>query len=230
VAEILPKDRRGQILLLLTIAAVTTLYVLWQGFAPVGIDGMTQYNLRRDSLQVRIDTLESRVRRAQVVVRSGTTQQQTERLALYRSTLELMRQLVPSSGEVPNLLDDITSRAKIRGATVAEFNPQPAQSGTPFDVMHERFTVNGRFDQVSEFLTDIASLPRIVVPYDVRLERLTGPAADTTQRVTLLRASFQIRTYVKSVVAALPGGTPPPATTPAPPPGGPGATAEGRRE
>ena len=230
MAEILPKDRRGQILLLLTVAAVTTLYVLWQGFAPVGIDGVTQYNLRRDSLQARIDTLEARVQQAKAVVRNGTTQQQAERLALYRSTLELMRQLVPSSGEVPNLLDDITSRAKMRGATVAVFNPQPAESGMPFDVMRERFTVNGRFDQVSEFLTDIASLQRIVVPYDVRLERLTGPAADTTRRVALLRASFQIRTYVKSLVAALPGATPPPATTPAPPQGGPGATAEPRRE
>jgi type IV pilus assembly protein PilO len=230
VAEILPKDRRGQILLLLTVAAVTTGYVLWQGFAPVGIDGVTQYRLRRDSLQVRIDTLELRVRRAQAVVRTGTAQQQTERLALYRSTLELMRQLVPSSGEIPNLLDDITSRAKIRGATVAEFNPQPAEPGTPFDVMRERFTVHGRFDQVSEFLTDVASLPRIVVPFDVRLERLTGPAADTAQRVALLRASFQIRTYVKSVAAALPGATPPPATAPAPPQGGPGASAEPRRE
>jgi Tfp pilus assembly protein PilO len=226
VAEILPKDRRGQILLLLTVAAVTTLYVLWQGFAPVGIDGMAQYNLRRDSLQARIDTLEARVRRAKAVVRRGTTQQLTERLALYRSTLELMRQLVPSSGEVPNLLDDITSRAKMRGATVAVFNPQPAESGTPFDVMRERFTVNGRFDQVSEFLTDIASLPRIVVPYDVRLERLTGPTVDTTQRRALLRASFQIRTYVKSATTPLPGAAPPPATTPAPAPAGAGGSAE----
>lgn len=230
MAEILPKDRRGQILLLLTVAAVTTLYVLWQGFALGGIDGVKQYNLRRDSLKARIETLEKRVGRAKAVVRHGTTQQQTERLALYRSTLELMRQLVPSSGEVPNLLDDITSRAKIRGATVAVFNPQPAESGTPFDVMRERFTVSGRFDQVSEFLTDIASLPRIVVPYDVRIERLTAPAADTTQRRALVQALFQIRTYVKSVAVPLPGAAPPPATTPVPAPAGAGASAEPRGE
>jgi hypothetical protein len=85
VAEILPKDRRGQILLLLTVAAVTTLYVLWQGFAPVGIDGVTQYNLRRDSLLARIVVLESRVTHLKAEVRHGTTQQLTERLALARS-------------------------------------------------------------------------------------------------------------------------------------------------
>jgi len=230
VAEILPKDRRGQILLLLTVAAVTTLYVLWQGFALGGIDGVKQYDLRRDSVRTRIDTLEQRVRRAKAVVRHGTTQQLAERLALYRSTLELMRQLVPSSGEVPNLLDDITSRAKIRGATVAVFTPQPVESGTPFDVMREGFTVIGRFDQVSEFLTDIASLPRIVVPYGVRLERVTGPAADTAQGRADLQASFQIRTYVKSAAVPLPGAAPPPATIPAPAPAGAGASAEPRGE
>jgi len=230
VAEILPKDRRGQILLLLTVAAVTTLYVLWQGFAPVGIDGVSQYNLRRDSVRTRIDTLEQRVRRAKTVVRHGTTQQLAERLALYRSTLELMRQLVPSSGEVPNLLDDITSRAKMRGARVAVITQPSVESGTPFDVMREGFTVIGRFDQVSEFLTDIASLARIVVPYDVRLERLTEPAADTTQRRADLQASFQIRTYVKSAAAPLPGATLPRATTPARAPAGAGASAEPRSE
>lgn len=230
MAEILPKDRRGQMLLLLTVAAVTTLYVLWQGFPLGGIDGMSQYNLRRDSLRVRIDTLEQRVGRAKLDVRHGTTQQQAERLALYRSSLELMRQLVPSSGEVPNLLDDITSRAKARGATVVVFSPQPPESGTPFDVMRERFTVSGRFDQVSEFLTDIASLSRIVVPFDVKIERLTASAADTTQRRALLQASFQIRTYVKSVGVPLPGAAPPPATTPVPAPAGAGASAEPRGE
>jgi Tfp pilus assembly protein PilO len=206
VAEIFPKDRRGQMLALLTVAAVFALWVLWKGLEwPVQIDGMSQYNLRRDSLLARIVIIERRVVQARLAVRQGTTQQLQERLALYTSTLEQMRQLVPSSREVPNLLDGITSRAKMRGATVAGSVPPVTEPGTPFDVMRQQFTATGRFDQVSEFLTDVASLTRIVVPYNVRLERITGPAADTTQRRALLRASFQIRTYVKS--APLPGAT-----------------------
>jgi Tfp pilus assembly protein PilO len=206
VAEIFPKDRRGQMLALLTIAAVFTLWVLWKGFEwPVHIDGMNQYNLRRDSLLARIVVLESRVTHLKAEVRHGTTQQLTERLALYTSSLELMRQLVPSSGEVPNLIDDIGSRAKVRGATFAGYLPQPAEPGTPFDVIRQGFTVTGRFDQVSEVLTDVASLTRIVVPYNVRLVRITGPAADTLQRRALLTATFMIRAYVKS--APLPGAT-----------------------
>ena len=226
MAEIFPKDRRGQMLLVLTAAAVFTFYVLLRGLPLGPIDGMAQYNLRRDSVQAKIDTLEDRVRVVKAAVRHGTTQQFAERLALYQSTLELMRQLVPSSGEVPNLLDDIASRARMRGVQCCQLRPQTeeADSGTSFNVYREGITVSGRFDQVSEFLTDIASLPRIVVPYDVHLVTITRPAADTSQRRALLTATFMIRTYVKS--APLPGAAPPPATAPA----GAGASAEPRGE
>jgi type IV pilus assembly protein PilO len=215
VAEILPKDLRGQILLLLTIAAVTTGYVLWSGFSPVGVTGITATRATRDTLQMQIDTIEAQVRRAKADVQHGTVQVLEERLALYRANLELMRQLVPSSSEMPNLLDDITSRAKMRGATVAAFTPQPVESGSPFDTQKIRFTVTGQFDQVGEFLSDISSLPRIVVPYDVKLERATGPVADSTRSKSLLAASFQVRTFVKA--SAAPSTGPAAATPPAPP-------------
>jgi len=213
VAELIPKDRRGQILLLLTIAAVTAGYVLWQGFSPIGVAGITANRATRDTLQTQIDSIEARVRRAKADVQHGTVQALEERLALYRANLDLLRQLVPSSSEMPNLLDDITSRAKIRGAQLAAFNPQPVESGSPFDTQKIRFTVTGLFDQVGEFLGDISSLPRIVVPYDVKLERASGPAADTTRNKGLLAASFQIRTFVKPAVG--PGSEAGAATPPA---------------
>jgi type IV pilus assembly protein PilO len=120
-----------------------------------------------------------------------------------------MRQLVPSKSEVPNLLDDITSRAKMRGTTFAGFSPQAVESGTPFDTQRYRLTVSGQYDQVAEFLTDIASLPRIIVPYDLHLQRVQGPAADTMQTAPILQATFAIRTYVKQgpdTTAAVPRG------------------------
>jgi Tfp pilus assembly protein PilO len=58
----------------------------------------------------------------------------------------------------------------------------------------------GRYDQIGEMLSDIGSLPRIMVPYDVRL----SPASSEARRVfgdttgTLLEVSFQLRTYVKA--------------------------------
>ena len=213
MASVIPQDRRGQIMLLLTVVAVVAMYVLWQGFSAVGIDGVKQYKLRRDSIQIQVDTLEAQVRRAKADVQHGTVALLETRLAQFRATLVIMRQLVPTSTEVPNLLDDISSRAKMRGATVADFTPQGLESGSPFDTQRAHFTVTGQFDQVGEFLTDISSLPRIVVPFDLRIERATGPGVDTTQHRTILRVGFQIRTFVKS--AAAPEGAAPAAPAPA---------------
>lgn len=214
---ILPKDKRGQTLLALTIFAVAALYFIWSGTPIGGVPGVKQLGQQRDSLQRKIDSLETQVRNAQAAVRAGTVQQLERMLAEYRANLDMMRQLVPASAEVPNLIDDISSRAKVRGANVSNYQPEAVESGSPFDTHRYRFTVNGQYDQVGEFLSDIASLPRIIVPYNLRLERVQGPrgpAADTSRTRGLLQASFEVRTYVKpqadSVVAA-----PPPAARPA---------------
>jgi len=224
VAGVIPQDRRGQILLLLTVVAVVGMYVLWEGFSVLNVDGVAQYKLRRDSVQAQVDTMEALVRRAKADVQHGTVGLLETRLAEFRSSLEMMRQLVPASTEVPNLLDDISSRAKMRGATVAVFTPLAVESGAPFDTQRARFQVTGLYDQVSEFLADIASLPRIVVPSDVKIDRLAGPAADTTQHA-MLQVSFQIRTFVKS---AAPEGAPP--ATPAAPSRAPTPRRGGDRE
>ena len=76
--------------------------------------------------------------------------------------------------------------------------PGPA----PFDTWSYQFTVVGHYHQVGEFLTDIASLRRIMVPTDVRLaaaSQAQGRAfGDTT---AMLEARFTVRTYVKSKTA-----------------------------
>jgi Tfp pilus assembly protein PilO len=217
----LPKDRRGQTLLALTIFAVAALYFTWSGL-PVGdVPGVSQLGHQRDSLQRKIDSLQTQVRNAQADVRAGTVQQLERMLAEYRASLDMMRQLVPASAEVPNLIDDISSRAKVRGANVSNYQPEAVESGSPFDTHRYRFTVTGQYDQVGEFLSDIASLPRIIVPYNLRLERVqgpAGPASDTARNRGLLQASFEVRTYVKPQVDSLvmPPGAP---ARPGAPPG-----------
>lgn len=215
---LIPQDRRGQLLLVFTILAAALLYFAYSGTPIGGIPGWSQLGVTRDSLQNQIDSLDQKVRAAQRVVREGTVARLERRLAEYRATLDLMRQLVPAGEEIPNLLDDISSRAKVRGAEVVNFQPSTLESGSPFDTKRARLTVKGQYDQLGEFLADIASLPRIIVPYDVRIERVQGPTADSVRqrRGVLLQASFQIRTYVKPQVAdtlqaATPSGRPAPA-------------------
>src|SRR6185436_293818 len=71
------------------------------------------------------------------------------RIEAYRGTLAVLRQLVPERNEVPNLLNDISTRAKIRGVNLSEVVPQPVSAGpAPFDTYAYKLSVVGRFDQI----------------------------------------------------------------------------------
>jgi type IV pilus assembly protein PilO len=110
---------------------------------------------------------------------------------------------VPESNEVPNLLDDITTRAKIRGVEVALFSPGAITAGpTPFSTHRWELRVYGHYDQVGEFLSDIASLPRIVVPVDLKVSIAPASVATTYADTTggLLQAGFGVLTYVKATL------------------------------
>src|SRR3989449_3090312 len=128
----------------------------------------------------------------------------------YQAMLGLMRRLVPEKNEVPALIDDISTKAKVRGINIGRFEPLAVEPGPPFDTYRYRMEILGHYDQVGEFLADIASLPRIIVPQDVALKAASQGAqkimGDTVG--ALLEASFMIRTFVKAA---------------APPPGAPGA-------
>jgi len=234
MAELIPKDRRGQTLLFLTIFAAAALYFLWSGL-PVGdaVPGIKKLNVRRDSLQRALDSVQTQVRNAQRDVRAGAVAQLERALAEYRASLDLMRQLVPASEEVPNLLDDVSSRGKVRGANVTNFVPLALEPGSPFDTKRVRVTVTGAYDQIGEFLGDIASLQRIIVPQDLQVSRIVNPAGDTTQRTRqMLQASFVIRTYVKPQAppaAVAPAGRPGAAPAAAHPGAAPARPAGGAR-
>ena len=195
-----PQDRRSQILLLVVVVALVVLYFGYAGFSMAGLTGYKPLGLHRDSLRTEIDSITASVTRAKRDVAGGAIEKLDQRLAEFGANLGLMRQLVPAKSEVPNLLDDITSRAKMRGTTFAGFQPQAVESNTPYDIQRYRLTVSGEYDQLAEFLTDIASLPRIIVPYDVHFSRVQGPLADTTRNAARLQATFAIRTFVKEMV------------------------------
>ncbi len=216
-----PQDRRSQMELLAIVVALVVLYFGYAGFSMAGLKGYKPLGLHRDSLQTELDSITAQITRAKRDVAGGALEKLDARLAEFSATLDQVRQLVPARSEVPNLLDDITSRAKMRGTTFAGFQPQAPESGTPYDVQRYRLTVAGQYDQVAEFLTDIASLPRIIVPYDLHLSHVQGPVADTSQNVALLQATFAIRTFVKQM---------PDTTRAAVPPARPAAAKKGADE
>jgi type IV pilus assembly protein PilO len=167
----------------------------------VGLKGMTSTKERIVAMRDTIARFEAATDSAKKELARGTVADVRKRLEAYRSSLVLLRRLVPERNEVPNLLDDISSRSKIRGVTLSSVVPQPVQAGpAPFNTYKYNMSVIGKYDQIGQFLADVASLQRIIVPYDVTVAAANSSAAkvlgDSTE--VLLEAKFQIRTYVKS--------------------------------
>jgi len=167
----------------------------------VGVSGLSARQQRVVAVRDTITQLEAATDSAKRELARGTVEDLRKRLDTYRGSLALLRRLVPERNEVPNLLDDISSRGKIRGVVLSQVVPLPVQQGpVPFNTYKYNMSVIGRYDQIGQFLADVASLQRIVVPYDLSVEVADGTSAralgDTTG--SLLEAKFQIRTYVKS--------------------------------
>src|SRR5216117_992901 len=190
---LIPQDRQSHYMLLITIAMVALGYFFWNYWVQPTNAKIAATRAEADSVQTIID-------RAKQDLASGTVDDLRRKVEEYQALLSVMRRLVPEKNEVPALIDDISTRSKVRGVTIGRFEPLAVESGSPFDTYRYRLEILGHYDQLGEFLSDIASLPRIVVPQDVVLHA----AQQQAQRIlndtlgSLLEAQFLIRTFVKS--------------------------------
>jgi type IV pilus assembly protein PilO len=187
--------------LFLIVLALAVGYLGYEGLAVAGVPGLSARKVQVAAVKDTIAQLEGETAKAKAELARGTVEDLRKRLDGYRSSLALLRRLVPDRNEVPNLLDDISTRGKIRGVTLSQVVPLPVEPGpAPFDTYKYTLSVIGRYDQIGEWLADVASLQRIIVPQDVQLAVANQTAAkalgDTSG--SLLEAKLQIRTYVKS--------------------------------
>jgi len=176
-------------------------YIGYQGLEMAGVPGLVLQKAKVVAIQDTIAKLEAETAKAKKELAKGTVEDLRKKLETYRSSLALLRRLVPERNEVPNLLDDISTRSKIRGVTLSRVVPQPVEAGpAPFDTYKYTLSVIGRYDQIGEWLADVASLQRIIVPEDVSLAVANQAAAKALGDTSgaLLEAKLQIRTFVKS--------------------------------
>jgi len=189
-------------LLALALAGIVG-YIAYTGavIEMVGVKGLASRSARVTAVRDTISALEAATDSAKKELARGTVADVRKRLDSYRGSLSLLRRLVPERNEVPNLLDDISTRSKIRGVTLSQVVPQPVEPGpAPFNTYKYNMSVIGKYDQIGQFLADVASLQRIIVPYDLTVAAANSSSAKALGDSTgsLLEAKFQIRTYVKS--------------------------------
>jgi type IV pilus assembly protein PilO len=189
--------------LLVILLAGLTGYIAYTGtlIQSAGMSGLAAREEQVVAMRDTIAQLQASTDSAKRELARGTVEDLRKRLDTYRGSLALLRRLVPERNEVPNLLDDISSRSRIRGVTLSQVVPMPVQAGpVPFNTYKYNMSVIGRYDQIGQFLADVASLQRIIVPYDVTLDQASMTAAKALGDTTgaLLEAKFQVRTFVKS--------------------------------
>ena len=190
----MPEKERKQLLGLLIALAIGAPGAFW-------IYWRTPQVAEAAGMQDRIDSLRAKVDTARADLREGTVEQLRQTVDRYGRALSVMRELVPVENEVTSLIDSVSTQARLRGVEIRELSPQTPELAPPFQIQRYRLTVVGGYDEVGEFLSDVAALRRIMVPYEVSMQiaqpgELAGLMIQ--EGVTYLRVSFMIRTFVKT--------------------------------
>jgi type IV pilus assembly protein PilO len=152
-------------------------------------------------LEARLERIEANNRRARADMAKGSVAELRAELERDQQTLHVMRTLVPTSNEVPALLEDISTAARRVGLDLASVEPMPVIAGEEFDTYRYKLSVIGHYHAIGQFLTNVGSLRRIVAPVTLDLKPQTAQGRQM-QRVRdnperpRLETSFQVQTYV----------------------------------
>jgi len=150
-----------------------------------------------EEMQLRVDSLEVRNRRARAVGEGAGTGEVERRLTLYRDQLKAVEGLIPSSEELPELLDAISAEAQRAGVEVVLIQPVGATEEAYYTRRVYDVAVMGPFHGIGDFLTRVASLPRVVTPTNLTLTPRGASAPEPGDgNAPRLEARFSIETYV----------------------------------
>src|SRR5262245_26156108 len=106
-------------------------------------------------MRVQIDSLQAQVDAARRELARGSVEALRQKVEEYQGAVRVMRRLVPNAQEVPNLIDDVSTKAKLRGVHLVQWTPLGVDAGSPFQTAPYKWSVVGHFDQIGEFLTDV---------------------------------------------------------------------------
>lgn len=161
----------------------------------------TPRNEETATLEARLESLKTVNARSRSITQ-GSEGAVDQQLAAYRQQLELAEGLIPSDEELPNLLDAIAAEAQRTGVDLQLIQPVGATEEQFFTRRVYDLSVTGGYHQIAEFLTRVASLPRIVTPTNLTVAPVEGPpgpppnAPQPAPEAVRLRAAFSIETYV----------------------------------
>jgi type IV pilus assembly protein PilO len=172
-------------------------------FAIAGAYGYFLYLPKREDLsaiQQHVDVLDKKNSQARADVANGSLQKLRIEAEQFAAELVLLRQIVPTTNEVPALLENVSTAARRVGLDLSSVEPMPVLVGEQFDTYRYKLSVTGGYHAIAAFLTNVGSLNRIIAPVALTLKPLS-PQDQKKIRIqkkdeSLLDSDFQIQTYI----------------------------------
>lgn len=152
-----------------------------------------------DALTLRVDSLETANEQAKKDYATGSVDKLRAQAEEYQRRLKVMRRLVPTSNEVPALLEDISTAARRVGLEIIAVEPLPVLQGEQFDTYRYKMAVTGGYHAVGRFLSNVGSLSRIIAPVTLEMKPVAlndRKQARPRKNEALIDAGFQVQTYV----------------------------------
>jgi type IV pilus assembly protein PilO len=189
---LLPKGQREQGLVFVGFLAVVAIGAFWYFVYSPRSD-------RLDEMQAHSDQLVQLNQKAKSEVAKGTADELRKQLVVYQQNLALIRTLVPTGNEVPSLLEQVSTAARRVGLDLAAVDPQPVNEGDDYDTYRYTISVIGGYHQLGQFLANVGSLARIVLPVNMTLQAPAPTSAIKSRQAPAtaqIEARFQLQTYV----------------------------------
>jgi type IV pilus assembly protein PilO len=185
-------SKRDQIFISISVVAITL----------AGAYGYFLYMPKRDEIAVIADhvaALDKKNEQAKADLANGSVAKLKAQAAEYEASLAVLRQLVPTTNEVPALLENVSTAARRVGLDLASVEPMPVLTGEQFDTYRYKVSVKGGYHALAGFLTNVGSLNRIVAPVALDVHEAL-PAdkkkARPKEGESTLDTNFQIQTYI----------------------------------
>ena len=170
--------------------------------ALAGAYGYFLYMPKRQQLaaiEQHVDALDKKNQQAKADLANGSVAKLKQQATEYEASLKALQQLVPTTNEVPGLLENVSTAARRVGLDLASVEPMPVIVGEQFDTYRYKLSVKGGYHAIAGFLTNVGSLNRIIAPValDLKQQSVQGKKnVRAKEGESALDTDFQIQTYI----------------------------------
>jgi len=162
-----------------------------------------------DTIEEHVTVLDRKNDQAKADVASGSVAKLRQQAIEYEASLKVLQQLVPTTNEVPALLENVSTAARRVGLDLASVEPMPVLVGEQFDTYRYKVSVKGGYHALAGFLTNVGSLNRIIAPVALDVKQMNAvdrKKARPKDGESTLETDFQIQTYIAHPPTSVEGG------------------------